>query len=77
MPNGQQTEIKEISPQRKQFAYQYVWGPEAYNATQSAILADYSPKTAKSQGQRLLTFVDVKKEVARLEVERKAETDYN
>ena len=36
---------------------------EAYltsgNATQAAIAAGYSPKTARSQGQRLLTFVDV------------------
>ena len=30
------------------------------NATQAAIRAGYSPKTAKSQGQRLLTFADVK-----------------
>ncbi len=29
------------------------------NATQAAIAAGYSPKTARSQGQRLLTFVDV------------------
>lgn len=37
---------------------------EAYlvsgNATEAAIKAGYSPKTARSIGQRLLTFVDVK-----------------
>ena len=31
------------------------------NATQAAIKAGYSPKTAKSNGQRLLTFADVSK----------------
>lgn len=30
------------------------------NATQAAIRAGYSPKTAKQVGQRLLTFVDLK-----------------
>lgn len=30
------------------------------NATQAAIRAGYSPKTSKSIGQRLLTFVDLK-----------------
>ena len=29
------------------------------NATKAAIEAGYSPKTAKSQGQRLLTYVDI------------------
>ena len=33
------------------------------NATQAAIRAGYSKKTAKSIGQRLLTFVDVKKSI--------------
>ena len=31
------------------------------NATQAAIRAKYSPRTAKSQGQRLLTHVDIKR----------------
>ena len=31
------------------------------NATDAAIKAGYSPKTAKSIGQRLLTFVDLKR----------------
>lgn len=33
------------------------------NATQAAIKAGYSEKTARSQGQRLLTFVDIKNEI--------------
>ena len=35
----------------------------SFNATQSAIKAGYSAKTAKSQGQRLLTNVNVKKKI--------------
>ena len=33
------------------------------NATNSAIKAGYSKKTARSIGQRLLTFVDIKKKI--------------
>lgn len=45
------------------------------NATQAAIRAGYSPKTAKSIGQRLLTFVDVKASIdAQLERIRSART---
>lgn len=35
------------------------------NATQAAIKAGYSEKTARSQGQRLLTNVDIKNEIKR------------
>lgn len=35
------------------------------NATQAAIRAGYSEKTARSQGQRLLTKVDIQKALAR------------
>jgi len=35
------------------------------NATQAAIRAGYSAKTARSQGQRLLTNVDIQKALAR------------
>ncbi|MED3648521.1 terminase small subunit [Halalkalibacterium halodurans] len=34
-----------------------------FNATQAAIKAGYSERTARSQGQRLLTNVDVKKKI--------------
>jgi phage terminase small subunit len=34
-----------------------------FNATQAAIRAGYSEKTARSQGQRLLTKVDISKEI--------------
>ena len=36
------------------------------NATNSAIKAGYSERTAKSIGQRLLTFVDIKKKINEL-----------
>ena len=36
------------------------------NATNSAIKAGYSKRTAKSIGQRLLTFVDIKKRIEEL-----------
>lgn len=36
------------------------------NATSSAIKAGYSKRTAKSIGQRLLTFVDIKKKIDEL-----------
>ena len=36
------------------------------NATSSAIKAGYSERTAKSTGQRLLTFVDIKKRIEEL-----------
>lgn len=43
-------------PQRKLFCHEYV---KDFNATQAAIRAGYSPKTAKMQGSRLLTYDDV------------------
>ena len=46
------------------------------NATQSAVQAKYSKKTAKSQGQRLLTKVDIKQEIARIEELGRLETVY-
>lgn len=41
------------------------------NATQAAIRAGYSVKTAKSQGQRLLTNVDLKNRIDQLTEEKK------
>ena len=40
--------------------------PKTGNATNSAIKAGYSKRTAKSTGQRLLTFVDIKKRIEEL-----------
>lgn len=37
----------------------------ALNATRAAIRAGYSPRTAKSQASRLLSYVDLQREIAR------------
>lgn len=46
-----------MTDKQKKFADEYLID---CNATQAAIRAGYSPKTAKQIGQRLLTFVDLK-----------------
>lgn len=57
-----------LSEQRQRFIDEYVLDP---NATQAAIKAGYSPRTARSQGQRLLTKDDIKDEIKeRLEARR-------
>lgn len=45
-----------LTPRQKRFVHEYLID---LNATQAAIRAGYSKKTAKSIGQRLLTYVDV------------------
>ena len=47
---------KKLTKQQKLFTKEYLVD---LNATQSAIRAGYSKKTARSQGQRLLTNVDI------------------
>jgi phage terminase small subunit len=47
-----------MTAQRKIFCHEYV---KDFNATQAAIRAGYSKRSAKSCGQRLLTFDDVNK----------------
>lgn len=51
-----------LSPQQKKFVQAYMG-----NATEAAIAAGYSAKTARSQGQRLLTNVDIKKAIEQRE----------
>lgn len=46
-----------MTARQKKFCDEYLISG---NATDAAIKAGYSPKTAKSIGQRLLTFVDLK-----------------
>lgn len=50
-----------LTPKRLRFVQEYLID---FNATQAATRAGYSAKTAKQQGQRLLTFVDVQKAIA-------------
>jgi phage terminase small subunit len=53
------------------FAYEYI---KDLNATQAAIRAGYSKKTAYSQGQRLLKNVEVKKLIRQLKKQREKRT---
>ena len=53
-----------MNQKQKAFATEYVID---YNATQAAIRAGYSKKTAYSMGQRLLKNVEVKKMIRELE----------
>jgi phage terminase small subunit len=45
-----------LTPKKRMFAQEYLLD---LNATQAAVRAGYSERTAKSQGQRLLTDVDI------------------
>ncbi len=54
---------KNLNAKRIRFCREYVID---LNATQAAIRAGYSKRTAKSQGQRLLTNVDVQKLISEL-----------
>ncbi|MDP7213086.1 MAG: terminase small subunit [Dehalococcoidia bacterium] len=49
-----------LTPRRARFVAEYV---ETGNATQAATEAGYSPRTAYSQGSRLLTFVEVQQAI--------------
>ena len=52
-----------LNARQKAFCEYYV---ACGNATEAAIKAEYSKRTAKSIGQRLLTFVDIKKYIDEL-----------
>ena len=52
-----------MTKQRLLFCKEYIID---LNATQAAIRAKYSKHTAKSQGNRLLTYVDIQEEIQRL-----------
>lgn len=58
---------KELSAKIKMFCEEYLVD---LNATQSAIRAGYSKKTAKQQGSKLLTKVDVQDYIALLKIKR-------
>lgn len=59
-----------MTNKQKMFCLEYA---SCGNATQSAIKAGYSKKTARSIGQRLLTDVDIQKELERLHEEYKSQ----
>ena len=58
LQNG--TKKEKILTKRELFIEEYV---KSLNATQSAINAGYSPKTARQQGHRLLTNANIKKKI--------------
>jgi len=62
---------KKLNPKQKAFISEYLVD---LNATQAAIKAGYSVKTAKQIGSKLLTKVDIKTEIARQIKEREQKT---
>ncbi|MBN9093893.1 MAG: terminase small subunit [Pandoraea pnomenusa] len=66
-----------LTPKQEQFAREYLVD---LNATQAAIRAGYSPRTANEQGSRLLANVSVQRAVAELKQQRQertqVDTDY-
>ena len=61
-----------LNPKQKMFAREYIID---MNATQAAIRAGYSEKTAYSQGQRLLKNVEVQAEIQKCMQKRAERTD--
>ncbi|MEQ6856082.1 terminase small subunit [Lysinibacillus capsici] len=60
-----------LNDRQKRFADEYIID---LNATQAAIRAGYSEKTARSQGQRLLTNVDIQAYIEERMTSHKKET---
>lgn len=60
-----------LTGKQKRFCEEYLID---LNATQAAVRAGYKQKTARSQGQRLLTNVDIQRYIAALMQERSART---
>lgn len=63
-----------LTPKQAAFVSEYLVD---LNATQAAERAGYSKKTAKSQGQRLLTKVDIAKSISAAQAERQERTEIN
>ncbi len=64
--------MDKLRPKQEHFAEEFLID---LNATQAAIRAGYSKKTARSQGQRLLTNVDIAKAIAAGQAERGKRTE--
>ena len=58
---------KKLTDKQEAFCDEYL---KDFNATQAAIRAGYSEKTARSAGQRLLTNVDIKRRLAEAQAKR-------
>ncbi len=66
--------MAKLSPKQQLFADEYLID---LNATQAAIRAGYSPKTADQQGSRLLTIVKVRTYIEQKMAERSRRTGIN
>lgn len=66
--------MSELRDKRERFCREYLVD---LNATQAAIRSGYSPKTARSQGQRLLTNADVQARIEELNYDRAKRTGIN
>lgn len=60
--------LKKLTEKEELFVLEYL---KDLNATQAAVRAGYSPKTAKQAGHRLLTFVYIQEAIAQAMSERK------
>ena len=61
----------DLTPKQIRFVQEYIVD---FNATQAAIRAGYSKKTARQQGSRLLTNVDIQKKLRELIKQQEART---
>ena len=62
--------VKAMNEKQRRFAEHYAANP---NATEAARVAGYSDRTARSQGQRLLTNDDIQEYIKELQEENAAE----
>lgn len=62
--------VKAMNEKQRRFAEHYAANP---NATEAARVAGYSDRTARSQGQRLLTNADIQEYIKELQAEATAE----
>jgi len=67
--------VSTLTPKQKLFKSAYL--ANGMNATQAAITAGYSKKTAKSQGARLLTNVDIRDAIAGRSEKALAKIDFS
>lgn len=66
--------MSSLPPKRQRFVTEYLVD---LNATQAALRAGYSERTAKAQGSRLLTFVDVQAAIEQARGARDSRTGVN
>lgn len=64
--------MAELNERQRKFVSEYLVD---LNATQAAIRAGYSEKTARAQGSRLLTIVDIQNEIQNVRAEQQKRTE--